>query len=618
MWRSAIALVLLLVACTEPSPAPEPTPDIAATVQAAIQAALPTPAPTPDLDATVQARLEATIAAMPTAAPPPTPTATPRPTATPNPTATPTPAPTATPTPAPTQTPRPTATPTPVPTPSLSDIIERVKQSVVRVETRRRAGSGIIYKVEGNTAFIITNNHIFPGASQVTVTVGNEETEYRAELLGQDETHDLAVLRICCGAFQAASFGDVSQVKTGEEVILIGYALDLEGEATVTRGIVSAVRYSDFVESDVIQTDAAANPGNSGGPMISTSGEVLGILTFGYRETEGLSFAISAETVQERIPEMLAGPTPELLKTFGPMEGGPADGLVRSEAAMVDFSTEITVTNPKTLQQNWNYLLILRGSEADMDNPNRQPLDGVGVEFNPNDRILGFDASPGARNHIQVIAIDDRAWIVVNGMQSRTLDIEGAWQAGEIAFLNRPGVGSGDSGEVTFEEFQGLELRALYGPVDGQLDLSPGRFGSHDSGVFARDFIAEAVFTRPQTQWDYGFIFRDAKGDPDIGNQFEVAGIRYDGNIYQSRWQEGEGYKNITLRSGVSAKREFHLQLIALGETGWLFGNGELLTTLALAHNQREGEIRALGGLYVGNAGIVRFEGFRVWDASTY
>ena len=50
---------------------------------------------------------------------------------------------------------------------------------------------------------------------------------------------------------------------------------------------------------------------------------------------------------------------------------------------MVDFSTEITVTNPKTLQQNWNYLLILRGSEADMDNPNREPLDGVGVEFNP-------------------------------------------------------------------------------------------------------------------------------------------------------------------------------------------------------------------------------------------
>ena len=321
----------------------------------------------------------------------------------------------------PTPTPAPTATP--VPTPSLSAIIEQVKQSVVRVETRRRAGSGIIFKVEGDSALVVTNHHIFPGASQVTVTVGTEETEYRAELLGQDETHDLAVLRICCGSFQAASFGDVSQVKTGEEVVLIGYALDLEGEATVTRGIISAVRYSDFVESDVIQTDAAANPGNSGGPMISTSGEVLGILTFGYRETEGLSFAISAETVQERIPAMLAGPVPELLKSFGPLEGDHEAGLVRSDAAMLDFSVEVTVTNPKTREQNWNYLLILRGSEADMENPNREPLDGEGVEFNPHDSINGFDPSPGAQNHIRVIAIDDRAWVIVNGVLGQTVDL---------------------------------------------------------------------------------------------------------------------------------------------------------------------------------------------------
>ena len=618
MWRSAIALVLLLAACTEPSPAPEPTPDIAATVQAAIQAALPTPAPTPDLDATVQARLEATIAAMPTAAPPPTPTATPRPTATPNPTATPTPAPTATPTPSPTQTPRPKATPTPVPTPSLSDIIEQVKQSVVRVETRRRAGSGIIFKVEGDSALVVTNHHIFPGASQVTVTVGTEETEYRAELLGQDETHDLAVLRICCGSFRAASFGDVSQVKTGEEVVLIGYALDLEGEATVTRGIISAVRYSDFVESDVIQTDAAANPGNSGGPMISTSGEVLGILTFGYRETEGLSFAISAETVQERIPEMLAGPAPELLKTFGPLEGGPEAGLVRSEAAMVDFSTEITVTNPKTREQNWNYLLILRGSEADMDNPNRQPLDGVGVEFNPHDSIKGFDPSPGAPNHIQVIAIDDRAWVIVNGVLGQIVDLRDAWRAGEVAFLNRPREGSGASGEVTFEEFQGLELRPLFGPEDGQLEPIPGRIATHDSGVFARDFVADATFTRSQTQWDYGFKFRAAGGDPDVSDQYEAVGITFRGSWYHYRWQQGVGFNAVAQGQGVSIKREVHLRLIAVGDTGWLFLDGDLLTTLNLKHNEREGEVAALASLFMGNVGVVGFEGFRVWEASTY
>ena len=616
MWRSAIVLVLLLVACTEPTPEPEPPPDIAATVQAAMREAAPTPAPTPDVDATVQARVEAIVAALPSPTPLPIPTATPFPTVTPTPTSTPTPPPTATPSPMPTPTPAPTATP--VPTPSLSAIIEQVKQSVVRVETRRRAGSGIIFKVEGDSALVVTNHHIFPGASQVTVTVGTEETEYRAELLGQDETHDLAVLRICCGSFRAASFGDVSQVKTGEEVVLIGYALDLEGEATVTRGIISAVRYSDFVESDVIQTDAAANPGNSGGPMISTSGEVLGILTFGYRETEGLSFAISAETVQERIPAMLAGPVPELLKSFGPLEGDHEAGLVRSDAAMLDFSVEITVTNPKTREQNWNYLLILRGSEADMENPNREPLDGEGVEFNPHDSINGFDPSPGAPNHIRVIAIDDRAWVIVNGVLGQTVDLRDAWRAGEVAFLNRPREGSGASGEVTFEEFQGLELRPLFGPEDGQLEPVPGRIATHDSGVFAKDFVADATFTRSQTQWDYGFKFRAAGGDPDVSDQFEAVGITFRGSWYHYRWQQGVGFKPVAEGQGVSIKREVHLRLIAVGDTGWLFLDGDLLTTLNLKHNEREGEVAALASLFMGNVGVVGFEGFRVWEASTY
>ena len=493
-----------------------------------------------------------------------------------------------------------------------------MKQSVVRVETRRSAGSGIIYEVGGNTALIVTNQHIFPGASQVTVTVGREETEYRAELLGQDETHDLAVLRICCGTFQAVPFGDVSQVRTGEEVVLIGYALDLEGEATVTSGIVSAVRYSHFVESDVIQTDAAANPGNSGGPMISTSGEVLGILTFGYRETEGLSFAISAETVQELIPKMLAGPLPELLQSFGPLEGGPDAGLVRSEVAMEDFSAEITVTNPKTLQQQWNCLLILRGTEADLDNPNRSDLDGEGVEFSPFESMAGFDPSPGAENRIQVIAIDDRAWVIANGKLAETVDLGDAWQAGEIAFVNRPIVGSGASGEVTFEEFQGLELRPLYGPEDGALEPVPGRITRHDSGVFARDFIAEAAYTRPQTQWDFGFVFRDAEGDPDFPDQLEAVGVTFRGGWYHYRWDPADSFTAVSQGQGVSTQRELHLQLIVLGDAGWLFVDGDLQATLNLTHNQREGEIAALASLFRGNVGVVRFEGFRVWEAGTY
>ena len=73
---------------------------------------------------------------------------------------------------------------------------------------------------------------------------------------------------------------------------------------------------------------------------------------------------------------------------------------------------------------------------------------------------------------------------------------------------------------MTFEGFQGLELRPLFGPEDGQLEPIPGRIATHDSGVFAKDFVADATFTRSQTQWDYGFKFRAAGGDPDVSDQY--------------------------------------------------------------------------------------------------
>ena len=86
---------------------------------------------------------------------------------------------------------------------------------------------------------------------------------------------DLAVVSICCGRFHTLPFGDASRLEPGDEVVAIGYALGLSGEATITRGIVSAMRYVPDYRSDVIQTDAAINPGNSGGPMLSMAGEIL-------------------------------------------------------------------------------------------------------------------------------------------------------------------------------------------------------------------------------------------------------------------------------------------------------------------------------------------------------
>ena len=137
-----------------------------------------------------------------------------------------------------------------------------------------------------------------------------------------DQVRDLAVLSICCSAdFTALPFGDVSQVQVGSEVIVVGYALGIEGPATVTRGIVSAIRDDEDAARQVIQTDAPINPGNSGGPLLSLSGEVLGINTFAIRQSgsgvavEGFGFAVSQATIESVLPGLVTGgvvalPTP--------------------------------------------------------------------------------------------------------------------------------------------------------------------------------------------------------------------------------------------------------------------------------------------------------------------
>ena len=223
-------------------------------------------------------------------------------------------------------------------------MIRQVRAAVVRIQTGSGSGSGVIFETQGRTGYVITNHHVVEGEVQVSVVV-NDSTTFRGSVLGTDSIRDLAVLSICCGSFQTLPFGNAAVLQPGDEVVAIGYPLGLPGEATVTRGIVSAVRYDSAYRSDVIQTDAAINPGNSGGPMLSMSGEILGINTFGYETTlsgrpvEGLSFAISEQTVQQQIPTLQAGtpaptPTPSRRPTATPTPGRTSDfGPTRRRAA---------------------------------------------------------------------------------------------------------------------------------------------------------------------------------------------------------------------------------------------------------------------------------------------
>ena len=173
-------------------------------------------------------------------------------------------------------------------------------------------GSGVIFELDPSDdgAYIVTNEHVITDATRITVTV-NDSDEYVSELRGFDAQRDIAVLRICCSpGFVPLVFGDALTLQVGTDVLAIGYALDLEGGASVTRGIVSGIRYESEEDRWVIQTDAALNPGNSGGPLLSLDGKLLGINTFGIRGTgdvtvESFGFAISEMTLSAHLPELM-------------------------------------------------------------------------------------------------------------------------------------------------------------------------------------------------------------------------------------------------------------------------------------------------------------------------
>jgi S1-C subfamily serine protease len=183
----------------------------------------------------------------------------------------------------------------------VSDVAERVGHSVVRVDIKRNganagSGSGVIVSPDG---FVLTNSHVVQGARGAEVTT-LEGRQLHARVLGDDPDTDIALLRIDDGAtLPAARLGDSSKLKRGQIAIAIGNPLGFD--ASVTAGVVSALGRSLRAKSgrmieDVIQTDAALNPGNSGGPLVSSRGEVIGINTAIIVGAQGICFAVASNT----------------------------------------------------------------------------------------------------------------------------------------------------------------------------------------------------------------------------------------------------------------------------------------------------------------------------------
>ena len=157
-------------------------------------------------------------------------------------------------------------------------------------------GTGVIIDTEGH---ILTIDHVLEDARSTTVTL-HDGADYSAEIVGRDAATDLAVIKIDAGGLVPATLGKSSDLLVGEDVVAIGYALGFEGAPTVSKGVVSALgRTIDtdrhITMSDLIQTDASVNPGNSGGPLVNSMAEVIGINTAVIRGVQGIGFAINID-----------------------------------------------------------------------------------------------------------------------------------------------------------------------------------------------------------------------------------------------------------------------------------------------------------------------------------
>src|SRR5215468_5534214 len=169
------------------------------------------------------------------------------------------------------------------------------------------AGSGFVIDGEGH---ILTNYHVIQNARQLEVTTSDKK-KYKAQVVGADPAHDLAVIQIPVKTVPRAEIGDSKSLVVGQKVFAIGNPFGLNG--TMTRGIISSIRSvrgpRGFID-EAIQTDAAINPGNSGGPLLNSRGEVIGINTMiagspGINQSAGIGFAIPVNTAKAALNDLL-------------------------------------------------------------------------------------------------------------------------------------------------------------------------------------------------------------------------------------------------------------------------------------------------------------------------
>jgi len=264
-------------------------------------------------------------------------------------------------------------------------VAEMVSPSVVHITVRKRAslparirnrdrqggaGSGFIISAEG---FIVTNSHVVHGMDDIEVALPDGRS-FKAQLVGEDPSTDLALVRIYAPDLKPLTFGDSSRLKVGQLAIAIGNPYGFQ--YTVTAGVVGALGRSlrsttGRLIDNVIQTDAALNPGNSGGPLVDSRGCVIGINTAIIPSAQGICFAVASGTAQYVVGRLLT-------------EGKVRRGYLGIGGQVVNLHQRVVAYNKLTVRSG----IMVQSIEPDSSAFNYELLSG--------DVIIGFNGEPVA------------------------------------------------------------------------------------------------------------------------------------------------------------------------------------------------------------------------------
>lgn len=248
---------------------------------------------------------------------------------------------------------------------TTSEVVKKTADSVVEIETEgvktgsfaqqyvvQGAGSGVIISEDG---YIITNHHVIEDANSVTVTLRDGKTSYTAAVIGSDSENDIALLKVDAKGLTPATFGESSKLAVGDYVVAIGNPLGQLG-GTVTDGIISALARDVVIEGKnmtLLQTNAQISPGNSGGGLFNSNGELVGIVNAkdSATEVEGIAFAIPINNVLDIIDD---------LKSYGYVTGKIDLGM-----QLTDITSNDTAFYYGVNQTGCYVLSVTRGSNAE-------------------------------------------------------------------------------------------------------------------------------------------------------------------------------------------------------------------------------------------------------------